>query len=139
MPLFVAESEIAYSQERNPSPAEVAELFRASGIRRPTEDLARIEKMLSHANLVICARHAGALVGIARALTDFAFCCYLSDLAVHRDYQRNGIGKELVHQVRQQLSDEVMVLLLAAPEAMDFYPPIGFQKAANGWIIPRNR
>jgi GNAT superfamily N-acetyltransferase len=139
MPLFVAESDIAYAQERNPSPAEVAELFRASGIRRPTDDLARIEKMLKYANVIVCARHAGALVGFARALTDFSYCCFLSDLAVHRDYQRNGIGKELVSRIREQMSDEVMILLLAAPEAMDFYPPIGFQKAGNGWIVPRNR
>jgi predicted N-acetyltransferase YhbS len=139
MPLFVAESDITYEVERMPSPAEVAELYKASGIRRPHEDLGRIDKMLKHANLLVCARHDGTLVGIARGLTDFSFCCYLSDLAVHRDYQRNGIGKELVNLVRRQLSDEVMILLLAAPEAMDYYPPLGFQKIGNGWIIPRNR
>jgi len=139
MPLFVAESDITYEAERMPSPAEVAELYRASGIRRPHEDLHRIDKMLKHANLLVCARHGETLVGIARALTDYSFCCYLSDLAVHRDYQRNGIGRELVNIVRRQLTDEVMILLLAAPEAMDYYPPLGFQKVGNGWIIPRNR
>ena len=139
MPLFVAESDITYAAERSVSPAEVAQLYRASGIRRPYDDLVRIDKMLQHSNLLVSARHAGMLVGIARALTDFSYCCYLSDLAVHRDYQRNGIGKELVGWVRRQLSDEVMILLLAAPEAMDYYPPLGFQKVGNGWIIPRNR
>jgi ribosomal protein S18 acetylase RimI-like enzyme len=139
MPLFVAESDITYAADRRVSPAEVAELYRASGIRRPFDDLARIEKMLQHANLLVCARHAGTLVGMARALTDFSYFCYLSDLAVHRDYQRNGIGKELVGCIRRQLNDEVMILLLAAPEAMDYYPPLGFQKVGNGWIIPRNR
>ena len=139
MPLFVPESDITYEAEKSPSSAEVAELFRASGLRRPHDDLKRIEMMLQHANLLVSARHAGMLVGMARALTDFSYCCYLSDLAVHRDYQRNGIGKELVSCIRRKLSDEVMILLLAAPEAMDYYPPLGFQKVGNGWIIPRNR
>jgi ribosomal protein S18 acetylase RimI-like enzyme len=94
--------------------------------------------MLKNSNLKICARHAGVLIGFARALTDFSYCCFLSDLAVHREYQRNGIGKAMVQAMRQRLTDEVTILLLSNPESMDFYPPLGFQKVGNGWIIPRS-
>lgn len=114
-------------------------LFRRSGIRRPVEDLDRIGRMIAHANLIICARDGVKLVGIARALTDYSFCCYLSDLAVDRDYQRNGIGKELVKRVQEAIGEEVMLLLLAAPEARDYYPHIGFERADNAWIIHRKR
>ncbi len=118
---------------------QVADLFRASGIRRPVDDLNRIQKMIEHANVTLTAWHGEKLVGIARALTDFSYCCYLSDLAVHRDYQRKGIGKELIRQMREMLGDEVMILLLAAPEAMGYYLKIGFEKVENAWKIPRRR
>lgn len=117
----------------------VADLFCASGIRRPVDDLPRIQKMLDHANLTITAWEGEKLVGIARALTDFSFCCYLSDLAVDRAYQRQGIGQELVRRIQEAISAESMLLLLAAPEAMEYYPHIGFQKVDRAWEIQRKR
>ena len=116
---------------------KVSDLFRSSGIRRPVEDLERIQRMIEHANLTLTAWDGEKLVGIARALTDFSYCCYLSDLAVDRAYQRKGIGKELICRMREMLGDEVMILLLAAPEAMEYYPHIGFEKVENAWRIPR--
>ena len=118
---------------------ELAALFRSSGIRRPVDDLPRLERMLREANLVIAARHGGCWVGIARALTDFVYCCYLSDLAVAKEYQRQGIGRELVRRVRQRLGEQSMLLLLAAPEAAEYYPRLGFEAVPNGWIIHRQR
>jgi GNAT superfamily N-acetyltransferase len=119
------------------SAAELAALFRASGINRPVDDLPRLEKMLAHANLVIGAYVDGHLAGIARALTDFSYCCYLSDLAVAKDYQRHGIGRELMRRVKQRVGDQSMLLLLSAPEAMGYYPKAGFEKVENGWIVKR--
>lgn len=119
--------------------AEVADLFRDSGIRRPVDDIPRIEKMLECANLTITAWDGARLVGIARSLTDFAFCLYLSDLAVAKAFQRQGIGKELIRRTQELVGDQVMILLLAAPEAKDYYGPVGFSKVDNGWIINRTR
>jgi predicted N-acetyltransferase YhbS len=115
----------------------VAELFRQSGIRRPVDELDRIQQMIDHANLTVTAWDGDKMVGIGRALTDFSFCCYLSDLAVVKDYQRKGIGLEIVDKIQEALGDGVMLLLLAAPEAMAYYPKIGFDKADNAWIIHR--
>ncbi len=130
---------LVYAIEYKPGADEVAEVFRRSGIRRPVDDAPRIARMIEHANLIVTARDGGRLVGIARALTDFSFCCYLSDLAVDRDCQRSGIGAELVRRVQEAIGEQAMLLLLAAPEAMDYYPGIGFQPVENGWIIPRPR
>jgi len=115
----------------------IAGLFRASGIRRPVDDLPRIQRMLNHANLTITAWEGDKLVGIARALTDFSFCCYLSELAVDCAYQKQDIDKELVRRVGEASGEESMLPLLAAPEAMCYYPPIGFQKVDRAWEIPR--
>jgi predicted N-acetyltransferase YhbS len=132
-------SNLSYQIERRVEVHEVAEVYRRSGISRPIDDLARLTLMLQNANLMISARDQGQLVGFARALTDFSYCCYVSDLAVDRDYQRQGIGKQLLHTMRQKLGDKVMVCLLSAPEAMSYYPKTGFLRAEQAWWIPRER
>jgi len=119
--------------------ADVAVVFDASGIRRPTKDLARIERMLANANLILSAWHEGKLVGVCRALTDFSYCCYLSDLAVDKAFQKHGIGRELIARVRSAIGEEVALVLLSAPEAMEYYPKVGFEKIENGFIIKRTK
>jgi N-acetylglutamate synthase-like GNAT family acetyltransferase len=118
-------------------PVDVAAVFDASGIRRPTKDLARIERMFANADLILSAWHEGKLIGVCRALTDFSYCCYLSDLAVSNTYQKLGIGRELIARVQASIGDEVALILLSAPEAMEYYPKVGFEKIENGFIVKR--
>lgn len=130
---------IEYRQNVPLAAAEVAALFDDSGIRRPTRDLARIARMFANANLVFSAWDQGKLVGVCRALTDFSYCCYLSDLAVAKAYQKHGIGRELIARVQAEIGQEVALILLSAPEAMGYYPKVGFEKVENGFIIKRNQ
>ncbi|WHY78497.1 GNAT family N-acetyltransferase [Neobacillus sp. WH10] len=118
---------------------ELSDVFKTSGIRRPVDDLPRLQRMIDHADLLITAWDEEKIVGVARAVTDFCYCCYLSDLAVNKDYQKRGIGKELVRLIQEQIGDEVALLLLSAPAAIDYYPRIGFDKVENGYIIPRTK
>lgn len=120
-------------------PQEVAKVFDAAGIIRPTSDLPRIARMYAHANLVISAWDKQQLIGVARCLCDFSHCCYLADLAVHRDYQKQGIGRELLRAVQGLIGDEVSLILLSAPGAMEFYPKVGFMAANNAFVIKRKR
>jgi ribosomal protein S18 acetylase RimI-like enzyme len=77
-------------------------------------------------------------VGISRALTDFSYCCYLSDLAVDLAYQHQGIGKRLIAETHKHGgAEEVMLMLLAAPAAVGYYPKIGMQRHESCWYFPR--
>ncbi|MFS0873169.1 GNAT family N-acetyltransferase [Paenibacillus xylanilyticus] len=116
---------------------EVSKLFKSSGIKRPVDNLERIQKMIENANVIISAWEGVKLVGIARAITDFSYCCYLSDLAVSKEYQRTGIGKELVRCLQDHLGEEVALLLLSAPTAMEYYPLLGFEQTEKAFLIPR--
>ncbi len=120
-----------------PPVADIIRVFEESGIARPTHDVARIEKMFAHANLVVTAWEGEALVGVCRALTDFSYCCYLSDLAVSKSHQGQGIGQQLIEQVKQEIGDQVALILLSASSAMSYYPRSGFDKIENGFIIKR--
>lgn len=134
---MITRESITYSIEPAVLTKEVIAVFDSSGIRRPTSDPDRITRMIAHGDLNICARHDGKLVGYARSLTDFAFCCYLSDLAVSKEYQKLGIGKELIRRTHEAIGEQTMLLLLAAPTAEGYYPHVGFEAVANGWIINR--
>ncbi|WP_367871997.1 GNAT family N-acetyltransferase [Luteolibacter sp. Populi] len=103
--------------------------------RRPVDDRECMEGMLRHANLLCTAWDGTKLVGAARSVTDFHYCCYLSDLAVDRDYQKQGIGRELIRHTRSRLGPKTWVMLLAAPDAMDYYPKIGFQQHPSAWVL----
>ena len=115
--------------------AQVIELYRAStlGARRPVDESERMKQMLERANLVVTAWDGPKLVGIARSLSDFTFCTYLSDLAVRLEYQRSGIGKELMRRT-QELGGQATLYLFAAPAAVDYYPRVGME-AGSGWLL----
>ena len=112
-------------------------VFEKSSINRPIGNKNRIKSMFDNSNLIISAWDQDKLVGLCRALTDFSYCCYLSDLAVDMDYQRQGIGKTMIDLVKKEISDEVALILLSAPSSMSFYAKAGFGKIENGFIINR--
>lgn len=105
------------------------------------DDNDRIARMLANSNLIIVARDkkSGSAVGVARSVTDFAYCCYLSDLAVDRAYQGQGIGKSLIQETRNAAGPEAMVLLMSAPGAMTFYKSIGMPQPDNVFYYHRER
>jgi predicted N-acetyltransferase YhbS len=120
---------IKYQIENNISPNEFKELLIKStlGERRPIDDFERIKAMVDNANLIITARDENKLVGVARSVTDFVYCTYLSDLAVDDEYQKQGIGKELIRLTKKE-TPKATIILLAAPRAVDYYPHIGMTK-----------
>lgn len=115
----------------------VIEVFKSSGINRPVDDVKRIQKMLDSSNLVITAWNGSELIGISRSVTDYSYCCYLSDLAVKKEYQKFGIGKTLIELTQQSIGEQTMLLLLSTTSAMEYYPKVGFEKVENGFVIKR--
>jgi len=130
---------INYRFDIIPSAEDIAEIYDDAGLNRPTHDKPRLAQMYAHANLVITAWDQEKLVGVARSLTDFCYCCYLSDLAVLKDYQKKGIGKQLIHLTKEKIGDDSMLLLLSAATAMDYYPKVGMETVKNGFIIQRQK
>ncbi|HTD65230.1 MAG TPA: GNAT family N-acetyltransferase [Candidatus Limnocylindria bacterium] len=117
----------------------VIDLYRAStlGERRPIDDRERLAAMLRHANLVVTAWDGELLVGISRALTDFVYVTYLSDLAVRVSYQRQGIGRELTRRT-QAAAPTAQIILLSAPAAEKYYPRVGFTHHPQAWVLKPN-
>ncbi len=108
--------------------------------RRPVEDRARIAQMLIGATHIVTARtiteDGARLVGVARAVSDGAYCTYLSDLAVDQTYQGQGIGRTLLDRVHRAAGYQSTLILLAAPKAVSYYKHIGMQLHPSCWIAP---
>jgi len=135
------ETSLTYSLEPKLTANEFRQVLISStlGGRRPVDDIERLEKMLRNADIIVTARASGELVGISRAITDFSYCCYLSDLAVNVEYQRKGIGKRLVQETHKAAGENTTLILVAAPQAQEYYPKIGMKHLSGCWSIPRKK
>jgi GNAT superfamily N-acetyltransferase len=135
--------EVIYAIEAYPdlSVEEFIDVLRRSTLaeRRPADDPETIRRMLEHAGVIVTARVDGLLVGISRAITDFSYCTYLSDLAVDEAYQRRGIGKDLIRRTHEAAGRQTHLILLAAPKARGYYPRIGMTGHDSCWMIPGER
>jgi GNAT superfamily N-acetyltransferase len=115
---------------------QVIELLIASTLaeRRPVDNRPRMQAMLQCSNLVITAWEKDQLVGIARSVSDYSYCTYLSDLAVRKSHQKCGIGTRLI-QSTQAAAPMATVVLLSAPAAVEYYPHIGMERHNSAWIL----
>lgn len=129
-------SEIIYKIESALDPSEFIDVLVRSTLseRRPVNDFAQIKEMCENANLIVTARGNGKLLGVARSITDFAYCTYLSDLAVDKSFQKKGIGKKLIEETKKAAPGAVLILL-SAPGAVDYYPKIGMTKHDHCFIL----
>jgi GNAT superfamily N-acetyltransferase len=131
--------DVIYQLEPELSAQEFIDVLRRSSLaeRRPVDQLPVIEAMLKNADVIVTARIGGLLIGVSRAITDFAYCTYLSDLAVDEAFQRQGIGRELIRRTREAAGLGTTLILLAAPKAQSYYPHIGMARHESCWLIPR--
>lgn len=133
--------ELEYAVEPDLSADEFIGVLSASTLaeRRPVDDRECVAGMLEHADLIVTARAGGVVVGVARSVTDFHYCCYLSDLAVDERYQKRGIGKRLIDETQSRLGPQCNLILLSAPAAVEYYPRIGFEKHPQAWILEHGK
>jgi len=130
---------IDYRDNASITALQAIDLYNRSTLceRRPVHNIQTFEAMLKNANLTITAWDGEKLVGISRSLTDFAYVAYLADLAVDQQYQRSGIGKQLIDETKARLGAECMIVLLAAPKANEYYEHIGFEHNPRAWTLKK--
>ena len=129
--------DVSYQLEADLSAEAFVDLLRRSALaeRRPVDQPDTIRGMLQRADVIVTARVDGSVVGVSRAISDFHFCTYLSDLAVDVAFQRRGIGRELIRRTHQAAGRHTTLILLAAPKAESYYPHIGMIRHNSCWII----
>ena len=85
--------------------------------------------------LVIAMKNSGSvftvwnnekLVGLINTLDDGIMTAYVHYLLINPEYQRKGIGKELVRLVSEKYKDYLRIVLIAYDKEVDFYNRCGF-------------
>ncbi len=127
---------VAFAIEPTLDVDEMIDVFRRSGLaeRRPMDQPELLARMAAGGNLIVTARDQGRLVGLARSVTDFAYCVYLSDLATDTAYQGRGIGTRLIAMTQDAAGPDANLVLISAPDAMVFYRRIGLENTPAAWI-----
>lgn len=126
-----------------PDPKVIAELYDAAKLRRPTSDKARLKRMFQGSNVVLTVweerekRFGNRLVALLRGWTDYNYDGYVCDLAVHPDFQKLGLGKDLLERAQSLGRPDVQWVLQASVIAQDYYVHVGWHKIENGWKWPR--
>lgn len=122
-----------------PDREAVIAVYRSAGLNRPYAEPDRIQAMLDNSDIIATAWQGQRLIGIGRAITDYTYCCYLSDLAVTPEFQRQGVGRALLEAIRAKLGDEVSIILHARSGAESYYPGAGYEALSNCFVSRRIR
>ena len=114
--------------EQLPTPEEYNRLRQAVGWRLHHEDV--LEKALPNTLYCVCAFVDQKLVGMARVIGDGGMAYYIQDVIVIPDYQRQGIGAQLMNKVMAYLAahahQNTVIGLMSAPGKEAFYEKYGF-------------
>lgn len=114
-------------------PEQLLGLYSSVGWGAHTKDPDRLARAMKGASLIAVAHSAGDLIGLARVISDGATICYLQDVLVHPDYQRTGVGRELVVKLLERYADVRQKVLLTDddPGQKAFYESLGFTGVAE--------
>lgn len=99
------------------------DLFRAADLGGRVGD--KILRAFSNSAIVCFAIAEGRLIGACRAITDGEYHAVVYDVAVHPEYQRHGIGRELMLRLLAR-TNVWRVMLVADKEVQAFYRQLGF-------------
>lgn len=132
-----ANSQIIYKVNHSISVDDFLNLINQSPLDTlvPSDNLALLDSMLNNADLLISAWVDEQLVGFARGITDFSFCCYISEIAVDSEYLHQGVGKHLLRLTAEELPPECQIIFRSTPDSQNTYPKLGFTPIPHIWHI----
>ena len=124
--------ETLYEEGPIPGADERVRLYRSVGWTTYTDDPAALREAIARSTYVATARREGALVALARGLSDDFSIFYLQDLLVDPHHQGEGIGSELLQRCLERFSHvRQKVLLTDAEEGQHrLYSSAGYRDVA---------
>jgi ribosomal protein S18 acetylase RimI-like enzyme len=72
-------------------------------------------------------------------LADGVDCSYICDVAVHPEYQGQGLGKQVVMKLVEFSREHRKIILYAAVGKEPFYLKLGFKRMATAMAIFKNQ
>jgi GNAT superfamily N-acetyltransferase len=88
-------------------------------------------RAIGRSNSVVTAWVAGSLVGLGNAISDEGLVVYYPHLLVLPEYQRRGIGREIMKRLMNRYRGFHQHMLIAESKAVAFYRACGFMRAGK--------
>lgn len=86
----------------------------------------KLKIAMKNSSSVYSAWDGDKLVGLANCLSDGVMTAYIHYLLVHPNYSSQGIGEKLIFLMLNEYKDYLRKILIAYPEALEFYEKSGF-------------
>ena len=128
---------VTYRSTKSLPKRELLKLYRAvnwSAAKRPK----RLVQAIAQSHSVVTAWSDRTLVGLGNAISDEALVVYYPHLLVLPEYQRRGIGREIMKRLMSRYRGFHQHLLVADSKAAGFYRACGFKRAGKTmpmWIF----
>ena len=87
----------------------------------------KLAAAMQHYGSVFSAWDGDKLVGLISAMDDGGMTAYIHYLLVDPQYQKMGIGKQLLRMMKEQYADYLRILLVAMDAEIGFYQHCGFE------------
>lgn len=87
----------------------------------------RVARAHANSSRIVSAWDGPRLVGWVRIITDGEFCLFLHEILLLPEYQRRGIGRELMRRGLEGYEHVQNMVLLSDLGNEGFYAPFGFQ------------
>lgn len=120
---------IGYKKNDTISFEEIFPLYEAVGWTNYTSNPTMLKNALEHSLFLISARdEEGNLIGFLRAVGDGFSIVYIQDIIVLLEYQRQGIGTQLLRQTLEYFKEVYQMILTTDSElkTLAFYESNGF-------------
>ena len=120
---------IGYKKNDTISFEEIFPLYEAVGWTNYTTNPTMLKNALEHSLFLISARdEEGNLIGFLRAVGDGFSIVYIQDIIVLPEYQRQGIGTQLLRQTLEYFKEVYQMILTTDSElkTLAFYESNGF-------------
>lgn len=98
-------------------------------------DVARATSALSK-TVNIAAWHDDVLIGVARVITDGYLYAALADIAVHPDFQRRGVGRQLLARA-YDATPRGTLYINARGGSTGFFERLGGERGTPGFVMRR--
>lgn len=102
------------------------------------DDESRTQRMLDNGSFYITAREGESLVGFIRVLTDYAYYGIVTEVVVAPTHKGQGVGKEMLRQVREFATPQATLVLVSSEEGAPFYEHLGWAKMDRSYRLRRD-
>lgn len=124
---------IEYKQDIQFDQDDLKQLYASVGWTAYTDQAQDLVPMLANSLSHFSAWDGNRLVGLVRAVGDGYVIGYIQDILVHPDYQRQGIGSQLLQRMFDQVKPARQIVLMTddSPETQAFYTSMGMTDIAT--------